>query len=333
MKKTAPSNLTPQRSNPAKPHAAEEKLRAIAAQEGPRTLAGQEERWAQASRTPAQIPAHGALVPAALVPTKAARDLKGVRDNPRDSGSAFRETPDCASVQVTDCASVQVTKGFLDCASAQVPPGICAFTQGQRRSSQALQEDCRALHEDCRALLAWYEKCAEEAEQRQQQQAEDFADWQQSRASGVLHPRSGGVLHRQTPAPARPLPLRAGKRTQLGRAHRHWDTPGGHLLVQVRLCEAVLLPKMRAQNAGERDAVNAQIAAALGLAAAADAGLLTGFLVFWQATGRWPRRPVSVQLFWPGGSQQGARLRGKYGPLLTHLQKEAQAHFNAERSK
>ena len=195
-----------------------------------------------------------------------------------------------------------------------------------------------ALRGDCRALLAWYEKYAEEAEQRQQQNAEDLAGWQQSRTSGgkqsrtsgVLHPHASGVLRRQVSPPVRPLPLRAGNRTPLGRAHQHWDTPEGRLLVQVRLGEAVLLPKMRAQDAEERGAVNAQIAAGLGLAGAVASGLLTGFEVCWQATGRWPRRPVSVHLFWPGGKAQGDRLRGKHGLLLKHLQEKAQAHFGGE---
>lgn len=324
MKKRGPANQRPPNQRPPnqmaqglnvmKPHAAEERLRAIAAQEQRPALAHQAERRAQASRTPTQVPAHVGLVPPALVPTETGREIQGVQNNPRDSKSAFRETADCASVPVTDCASVQA------------PPGVVAFTQDQRMYAftQDQRQSSQALDENCQALLAWYDEYAEETEQRQQQIAEDFAGWRQSR---------GGVLHWQASAPARPLPLRAGKRTQLGRAHQHWDTPEGRLLVQVRLCEAVLLPKMRAQNAGERDAVNAQIAAGLGLAAAAKAGVLTGFLVGWQATGRWPRRPVSVQLFWPGGSRQGGRLRGKYGPLLTHLQEKARVHFNAERSK
>lgn len=346
IKKAAPSNVTPQRLNLMpqwlnlmRPDVAEERLRAIAAQEERRILANQEERQAiaaqeerqaQAVRTPAPIPAHAALVLTTLMPTeaaqdpKAARDPKDTRDNPMESRSAFRETPDGASVLGTYGPS------------APAPSSICALTPDQCQSSQTIQEDCRALQEDCRALLAWYEGYAEETEQRQRQKAEDLADWQQGRSSSVSQSRADGALHRQISAPARPQPLRAGKRTQLGRAHQHWDTPEGRLLVQVRLCEAVLLPKMRAQDAGERDAVNARIAVALGLDAAAEAGVLTRFVVGWQATGRWPRCPVSVQLFWPGGKVQGDRLREKYGPLLVHLQEEARAyfnrvHFNAER--
>ena len=268
----------------------------------------QEQRRAQAARTPVQKPAYAALVPAvlapaALVPRGIARDLEGVQDKPLVSGAAFQETPDCTTVPVSDCTPVQTPAGT----------GVLA-----PRKCQTIQ----ALRDDCRALLAWYEKYAEEAEQRQQQNAEDFAGWQQSRTSGVLR--------RQVSPPVRPLPLRAGKRTPLGRAHQHWDTLEGRLLVQVRLGEAVLLPKMRAQDANERGAVNAQIAAGLGLDGAVAAGLLTDYVVCWQATGRWPRRPVSVQMFWPGGKAQGDRLRGKHGPLLKHLQEKAQAHFGKE---
>ncbi len=279
----------------------------------------QEQRRAQADRTPVQTPAHAALVPAArvsaaLVPRGIARDPKGVQDNALDSGSAFRETPDCTPVPVADCTAVQAPAGT----------GVLA------------PHECRAilaLRDDCRALLAWYEKYAEEAELRQQQNAEDFAGWQRSRSSGGKQSCSSGVLRRQVSPPVRPLPLRAGNRTQLGRAHQHWETPEGRLLVQVRLGEAVLLPKMRAQDAEERGAVNAQIAAGLGLAEAVASGLLTNFVLCWQATGRWPRRPVSVQLFWPGGKAQGDRLRGKHGSLLTHLQEKAQAHFNGKLCK
>ncbi len=368
MKKAAPSNLmsqrsnsTPQGSNLMRPDAAEEELWAIAAQEEWRTLANQEERRAQAVRTAAQILVPAALVPAALVPTETARDLKAARDKPTAAQSAFRETPDAASVSDTDAASVPDTDAAsvpsMDSASVPTPPSIAAFApyrcpparmiqedgRALQKDSRALQENGRALQENGRALLNWYDEYAAETEQRQHQKAEDFADWQQGRsrvrkshASSVSQGRGGGVqkscggsvLPRHASAPARPLPLRAGKRTPLGRAHQHWDTPEGRLLVQVRLGEAVLLPKMRAQNAGERGAVNARIAEALGLAAAAEAGVLTGFVVGWQDTGRWPRRPVAVQLFWPGGKAQGDRLRGKYGPLLVHLQEEARVHFN-----
>lgn len=328
MKKTAPPNRRPQRSNLTPPPDAEESLRASAAQEERRiltgqeerrTLAGEEQRRAQAARTPVQKPAHAALVPAALVPAAlvpegVARDAEGVQDNALDSGSAFHETPDCTAVH--DCTAVQVS----ECTAVQTPAGTGTLTPRPCRWVEALQEDCRAL-------LAWYKKYAEEAEQRQQQNAEDFAGWQQSRSSGGEQSRSSGVLRRQVSPPVRSLPLRAGKRTPLGRAHQHWDTPEGRLLVQVRLGEAVLLPKMRAQDADERGAVNTQIAAGLGLAGAVAAGLLTEFVVCWQATGRWPRRPVSVQMFWPGGKAQGDRLRGKHGPLLTHLREKARTHF------
>jgi len=198
-------------------------------------------------------------------------------------------------------------------ASVQTPNGVFLFTPRQHQVAQAMGNRCRAL-------LAWYEEFAEAAEREQQELADTYSHWQQGR--GTADPRQ------QAYSSVRPLPIRAGKRTPLGRACQHWNTPAGRFLVQVRLCETVLLPQMRAHNTEERTEVNALLASGLGLADAVAAGLLTGYTVCWQETGRWPRRPVSVHLFWPGGKLHGARLLGKHRSILTYLQAKVQVHSN-----
>ena len=116
-----------------------------------------------------------------------------------------------------------------------------------------------------------------------------------------------------------PLPLRAGLRTALGRAVRHWDNPDARILVTARLAEAALLPFLSARDADDRDRVNVFIAAALRIDGAVAAGRLQSFVVCWKQTGRWPRRPLSVRLLWPGGRAQGERLLGEHSPLLARL--------------
>lgn len=157
-------------------------------------------------------------------------------------------------------------------------------------------------------LIASYRRRADAGEQAQEQIAREWESRHQPSKLGI------GRIRWQEPAP-----LRNGMRTQLGRAMRHWDTQEGTLLLRVRLAEARLLPSLGAEDADEREQVNGFLAEALGLTQAVSEGWLTGFLVCWQPTGRWPRRPVSVRLFWPGGKAQGESIVGPYGPLLEQL--------------
>ena len=77
-----------------------------------------------------------------------------------------------------------------------------------------------------------------------------------------------------------------------------------------------MLPRLSASGTEEHDAVNGLIGDVLGLDDALESGILAAHLVLWEQTSRWPRRPVSLRLTWPGGKAQGERLLGEYGPAL-----------------
>ena len=136
------------------------------------------------------------------------------------------------------------------------------------------RRECDALFGDCVAR-------AKAAELAQETAAQAWAERKTDRFNRRIFVR-------------RPPPRYAGLYTPVGRAMRHWDTPGGRLLVTVRLAEATLLPSFRASDAEERGRVNAFIAGAMGLSEAVASGQLRGYVVCWQQTGRWPRRPLSA---------------------------------------
>jgi len=174
------------------------------------------------------------------------------------------------------------------------------------------EEERVELHAECDGLWGLCRRRTDADERREGLRAGDLSAWRANPwGSGAV-----GPCRRRRPPD--PLPLKAGLRTPLARLARRLDTQEGRLWVAVRLAEALVLPRLSAADAEERDGVNRLLAHALRLDEAVACGLLSGYVTCWQG-GRWPRRPASLRLRWPAGRAQADRIIGEHAPTLELL--------------